>query len=184
MNVCTEQLQNVRFKGQKGSKYEKGENKMQSEKHSILEERLALAERGRLYWNEFTEENSIDRTKTVILMPEDGAIYHEEVLRNLPDFAESTKPSEIILLIEDESVFKQAESWIAGNKCVCQFRAELISYEDVAGLLALNQLYRFTSRLIIDAYENVEDADAGRLIGTCGITLRDIVRISILGLPE
>lgn len=157
---------------------------MQSGKHSILEERLALAEQGRLYWNKFTERNAIDRTKTVILMPEEGDIYHEEVLRNLPDFVESTSPLEIILLIEDEGVLRQAESWIAGNERICQFRAELISHEDVAGLLALNQLYRFTSRLIIDAYENVEDADAGRLIGTCGITLRDIVRISILGLPE
>ena len=49
---------------------------MQSGKHSILEERLALAEQGRLYWNKFTERNAIDRTKTVILMPEEGGIYH------------------------------------------------------------------------------------------------------------
>lgn len=157
---------------------------MQSVKHGILEKRLTLAEQGRLYWNKFTDKNAIDRTKTVILMPEEGAVYHEEVLRNLPDFAESAKPSEIILLVENEGVLKQAESWIAGTEGACQLRAESISHANVAGLLALNQLYRFTSRLIIDAYENVEDADAGRLIGTCGITMRDIVRISILGLPE
>lgn len=151
---------------------------------SSLQQRLSLAEEGRLFWNQFTKEHALDRTKMVILMPGEGADYHEEVFLNLADFAASAKLLEVIILTEEASVMELADSWKEKLFPICKLEICRIERETVDALLVLNQLYRFTNRLIIDAYEQVEDTDAGRLIGTNGITKRDVVRISILGMAE
>ncbi len=151
---------------------------------TTLEERLAHAEKGRQFWNGLTKECAVDSSKIVILMPREGKEYHRELIENLADFAEKSKLTEVVFLLEENEDFDRIKDYIQKQNFIFKVNLLKITRENVLNLLALHQLYHFTNRLIIDAFENVEDADAGRLIGCNGITKRDVIRIAILGLTE
>lgn len=149
-----------------------------------LEKCLEMAEEGRRLWISYDEKYHFNRQRVPILMPAEGKSYHQELLDNMDEFIQTRELTDVLFMTEGAETTALVQKWKNQTDSTCNVVIESMLREDIEKIYKLNALYKFSRFLIIDAFEKVQDMDAHNLVGICGVTKRDVVRVAILGLPE
>lgn len=136
-----------------------------------------LVDKGRKFWKKLLHDYSVKNKDLIVILASKRFDYNYYTLAFLPELKKQKKIENIILLSHIEKINKLVEvSPLKNNSLV------FCTEEDILNIYKLYMLYKFSNQLIINTYENTSDVDGGHLEGINGISVKDIVAISILGL--
>ncbi|MBE5946735.1 MAG: hypothetical protein E7259_07340 [Lachnospiraceae bacterium] len=145
----------------------------------LIEEAINAADMGRKYWIRLLEENNITKRDMVIFMVNSEQEYNYYTLQYLKDLKRNSKIRNIFVVSDLHGAAKYVEKYATEKVTFIG-----CMHEEVEAICRLYMLYKFTRQIIINTYDGTSDVDAGRLVGVGDISVKDIVAVSILGLPK
>lgn len=140
-----------------------------------LIDRMELFENGALFYNQLKKKYKLSsRDMLVVLASEDNKV-NECTLKYIPVMWKQ-RGLENIYVVASERVKSKCDSFKYG------IEIDLLNERDIESLCLLYSVYRFSDQIIINTFTNTSDTDGTKLIGSCNITLEDIVSVAFLGL--
>lgn len=149
------------------------------EKRELIDIAIESADLGRKYWIDLLDKYSVTKKDMFIFLINENQEYNYYTLKYLKAFKQYNKLNNIFIVSDIEGiethVKENASTDVTFISC---------NEEQKFGICRLYRLYKFTRQIIINEFENTSDVSADRLVGVGDITVKDIVAIAILGLPE
>lgn len=149
------------------------------EKRELIDIAIESADLGRKYWIDLLDKYSVTKKDMIIFLVNDSQEYNYYTLKYLKAFKENNKLNNIFIVSDIEGI----ETYVKENAST-DVTFISCNEEQRIGICRLYRLYKFSRQIIINEFENTSDVSADRLVGVGDITVKDIVAIAILGLPE
>ena len=149
------------------------------DKRALIDIAIESADLGRKYWIDFLDKYSVTKKDMVIFLINENQEYNYYTLRYLKAFKEKNKINNIFIVSDIEGI----EAYVEENASA-EVTFISCSKEQRIGICRMYMLYKFSRQIIINTFEGTSDVSADRLVGVGDITVKDIVAIAILGLPE
>lgn len=136
---------------------------------SVLEEKLQLAQSGRILWQDLEEKYAqFEKTLYVLMYDEDPALI-DAVFSSLPDFLAKKDYDAAVILEMRKGISRKTQE---GKQGVF---FEVLSEEQGESLLSLYEMYQFTSSLLIVSLKRPFGSKLQQLQENLQIPLRELV---------
>lgn len=149
------------------------------EKRELIDIAIESADLGRKYWIDLLDKYSVTKKDMVIFLINENQEYNYYTLKYLKTFKEKNKINNIFIVSDIEGI----EAYVEENAST-EVTFISCSEEQRIGICRMYMLYKFSRQIIINTFEETSDVSADRLVGVGDITVKDVVAIAILGLPE
>ena len=154
-------------------------DKIEVAKEDDVQCRIQMFREGADFWRNYEDKKQLSCKDYVVVLASENADINYYTLKYLSALKNEKNANRIFLLSSSE-----AKRELAMKYATCEYQMDIVAQSDIANLCILFSVYKFSEQIIINTYNNTADTDAMELIGTAGITIQDIVAISMFGLSK